>query len=91
MAHDVSILDSLVQLSLESARRRVVQFARLAAMARYGVVANLSEIDRATILESIQQLSEQYERDARGQREVLAAAYIRRHVQNNESSMSLQH
>ncbi|QUN44714.1 hypothetical protein KEH56_36750 [Burkholderia cenocepacia] len=87
LVHDVSMLDGIVQLALETARRRVTYFARLAAIARYAVTGNHSDDERLQILESIWQLSEQYECDARAHRESLHAAYTLRQLRNDGGTL----
>ncbi|VWC91708.1 hypothetical protein BCO18430_03293 [Burkholderia contaminans] len=74
LANDVAVLESIARLALESARNRVTYFARLAAIARYGTRVQCPDIDHAVLLASIEQLSEQYEREARMQEESLRAA-----------------
>ncbi|MGK8198546.1 hypothetical protein [Burkholderia cepacia] len=75
LTNDVAVLETIAQLALENARNRVTYFARLAAIARYGTRVESPEIDHAVLLASIEQLSEQYEREARMQEETLRAAY----------------
>ncbi|QUO23813.1 hypothetical protein KEH57_09410 [Burkholderia cenocepacia] len=87
LAHDVAMLDGIVQLALEVARQRVTYFARLAAIARYGVAGNHSDADRLQILESIWELSEQYECEDRLHRESLHAAYTLRQLRNDGGTL----
>ncbi|WP_157654548.1 hypothetical protein [Burkholderia ubonensis] len=80
LLHDTALLEHLVQCALESARSRVVYFARLATIARYGLVADHSTDNLLEIIRSIQELAEKYEQCARGDRESLAAASAYRKI-----------
>lgn len=75
LTNDVAVLETIARLALESARNRVTYFARLAAIARYGTRVQCPDIDHAVLLASIEQLSEQYEREARTQEDGLRATY----------------
>ncbi|MGZ2747199.1 hypothetical protein [Burkholderia stagnalis] len=78
LAEDVAALETIAQLALENARQRATYFGRLAAIARYGTRVECPDIDRAVLLASIEQLSEQYEREASAQQQALHAAYALR-------------
>ncbi|TCW84985.1 hypothetical protein C5O80_07020 [Burkholderia sp. SRS-46] len=78
LVQDVAALEAIAQFALENARQRAASFARLAAIARYGTRVERPDIDRAVLLASIEQLSEQYEREASRQEGVLSAAYALR-------------
>ncbi|WP_321852669.1 hypothetical protein [Burkholderia diffusa] len=84
LADDVGVLETIAQIALENARKRVMYFARLAAIARYGTRVECPDIDRAVLLASIEQLSEQYEREARVQEGSLRAAYALREAHKDE-------
>ncbi|KVL25428.1 hypothetical protein WS97_00460 [Burkholderia territorii] len=88
LTHNVTMLENLVRESMESGRRCVAHFARLAAIARYATIAPLQEIDREMIIESVLQLSEQYEREALVRREALCSAYAMRQFRNDDAFMS---
>ncbi|OXI47735.1 hypothetical protein [Burkholderia aenigmatica] len=75
LTNDVAVLETIAQLALENARKRVTYFTRLAAIARYGTRVECPDIDHAVLLASIEQLSEQYEREARIQEDALRTAY----------------
>ncbi|AXK65721.1 hypothetical protein [Burkholderia sp. IDO3] len=75
LTNDVAVLETIAQIALENTRKRVTYFARLAAIARYGTRVECPDIDHAVLLASIEQLSEQYEREARMQEDVLRTAY----------------
>lgn len=78
LANDVVMLDAVAQLALENARQRITYLARVAAIARYGTQVECPDIDRSVLLESILQLIEQHEREARTQEGALRAAYALR-------------
>jgi hypothetical protein len=94
LAEDCAALEAISHMALENARRRVTNFARLAAIARYGTRVDCPDIDRAVLLASIEQLSEQYEREASAQEQALRAAYDLREMQKGDgrpSSINLAH
>ncbi|MGR8023361.1 hypothetical protein [Burkholderia cenocepacia] len=88
LAEDCVALEAIAQIALENARQRMTYFARLAAIARYGTRVNCPDIDRAVLLASIEQLSEQYEREASAQEQTLRAAYELREAQKGASRSS---
>ncbi|CAG9243377.1 hypothetical protein BDI4_1280027 [Burkholderia diffusa] len=55
-------------------------------MVRYYKVDGYTDEDRDMVLEAIQRLAEQYECDAREQRDVLLAAYEARHFGYDDGS-----
>lgn len=88
LVHEVATLQSLMEHALEMSRHSVTFFARLAGIARYASISDHPKADLEMMLASIRDLAEQYERDARGQREALRSAYALQQLQSDESFTS---
>ncbi|CAG9265753.1 hypothetical protein BDI4_910068 [Burkholderia diffusa] len=90
LAHDLAILDHLAQLAMESARQQTTHFARIAAIARCAARMDLSNDDRRMVIDTVQQLAEQFECDVRQHLNSMRSAYaLRLSTETDNTALSV--